>query len=308
MKKAFTLSELLGVLAIIAILAALLVPVFAQAKAAAKASANLSNLKQTGLGHIQYSADNDDIFPLAVRYETPEGQAQAFGAPAVFATTPAGAIPWTEAIFPYTKNRDIYTSPLESAVTGAGALRQFAQAQYYGVMPSAAAMNVIRGSANTTYSLPGPYSQGAFVDGPFGYADGRTNTPISSPSRSQTSIERVAEVVLVGDAGAYDMGLLGLNPPTLGSNTAPTTFVGYAPGPWQGATVYTGPWGRKNTSGGWNGGKVNNFVVGQRGQTTFAATDGSAKSMDISKVYERRSIDGNANNVAVYRLYSSATQ
>ncbi len=59
-KRAFTLIELLVVIAIIAILAAILFPVFAQAKAAAKNTVSLSNLKQIGLGNQMYYGDNDD--------------------------------------------------------------------------------------------------------------------------------------------------------------------------------------------------------------------------------------------------------
>jgi prepilin-type N-terminal cleavage/methylation domain-containing protein/prepilin-type processing-associated H-X9-DG protein len=59
-KKAFTLIELLVVIAIIAILAAILFPVFAQAKAAAKRSASLSNIKQLVLAGIMYGTDYDD--------------------------------------------------------------------------------------------------------------------------------------------------------------------------------------------------------------------------------------------------------
>jgi prepilin-type N-terminal cleavage/methylation domain-containing protein/prepilin-type processing-associated H-X9-DG protein len=63
MKKAFTLIELLVVIAIIAILAAILFPVFAQAKAAAKQSANVSNLKQLSMAGIMYAGDWDDNSP-----------------------------------------------------------------------------------------------------------------------------------------------------------------------------------------------------------------------------------------------------
>jgi prepilin-type N-terminal cleavage/methylation domain-containing protein/prepilin-type processing-associated H-X9-DG protein len=63
--KAFTLIELLVVIAIIAILAAILFPVFAQAKLAAKKTASLSNTKQVGLAEIMYQGDNDDYFVLS---------------------------------------------------------------------------------------------------------------------------------------------------------------------------------------------------------------------------------------------------
>ncbi len=62
MKRAFTLIELLVVIAIIAILAAILFPVFAQAKTAAKKSASVSNAKQMGLAQFLYMGDNDDTF------------------------------------------------------------------------------------------------------------------------------------------------------------------------------------------------------------------------------------------------------
>ena len=62
-KIGFTLIELLVVIAIIAILAAILFPVFAQAKAAAKKTACLSNLKQQGVAFLLYQGDSDDAYP-----------------------------------------------------------------------------------------------------------------------------------------------------------------------------------------------------------------------------------------------------
>jgi prepilin-type N-terminal cleavage/methylation domain-containing protein/prepilin-type processing-associated H-X9-DG protein len=63
-KAAFTLIELLIVIAIIAILAAILFPVFAQAREKARQTSCLSNIKQQGLAVLMYVQDNDESFPL----------------------------------------------------------------------------------------------------------------------------------------------------------------------------------------------------------------------------------------------------
>ncbi len=103
-RKAFTLIELLVVIAIIAILAAILFPVFAQARNAAKKTASISNLKQLGLGVTMYTGDNDQCYPQSAYALT---LVSATGAPS------AGSQIFSvyDAMQPYMKNVDILRSP-----------------------------------------------------------------------------------------------------------------------------------------------------------------------------------------------------
>ena len=98
----FTLIELLVVIAIIAILAAILFPVFAQAREKARAISCLSNEKQIVLGLIQYSQDVDEQMPPAwIGYST--NSAVSVGFP--------GKARWMDVIQPYVKSTAVFTDP-----------------------------------------------------------------------------------------------------------------------------------------------------------------------------------------------------
>ncbi|AIE83697.1 prepilin-type N-terminal cleavage/methylation domain-containing protein [Fimbriimonas ginsengisoli] len=108
--KAFTLIELLVVIAIIAILAAILFPVFAQAKAAAKKTSCLSNDKQVSLGAVMYAGDSDDVFPYDRGGDpgnTYYGETYVNGA-----MDPNAPTNWSRGIYPYTKNFGIFACPV----------------------------------------------------------------------------------------------------------------------------------------------------------------------------------------------------
>ena len=101
LRRGFTLIELLVVIAIIALLAAILFPVFARARENARKSSCLNNLKQMGLGLAQYTQDFDETFP----------KSRTGG----FIFSPAAGVnpeaPWQWVILPYTKSTQIYKCP-----------------------------------------------------------------------------------------------------------------------------------------------------------------------------------------------------
>src|SRR5450755_1930358 len=83
MRPGFTLIELLVVVAIIALLAAILFPVFARARENARRTSCSSNLKQLGLGVLMYAQDYDEYYPYCVMVLTDPGSlANPVGGPA----------------------------------------------------------------------------------------------------------------------------------------------------------------------------------------------------------------------------------
>ena len=99
-REAFTLIELLVVIAIIAILAAILFPVFAQAREKARQTACLSNVKQLGLGVSMYGQDYDETFPIGAWSGVVNGATVYFR--------------WYTDVAPYIKNNQVRNWPLQS--------------------------------------------------------------------------------------------------------------------------------------------------------------------------------------------------
>src|SRR5437773_130435 len=122
--RGFTLIELLVVIAIIAILAAILFPVFAQAREKARQSVCLSNCKQMGLGIMLYMQDYDDAYPIGGRDSVQKPDR------------------WYEFIAPYTKNKGVYVCPSRP---------DYKQVNYgvggYGINPNISAWTGARRSA-----------------------------------------------------------------------------------------------------------------------------------------------------------------
>ena len=100
--RGFTLIELLVVIAIIAILAAILFPVFARARENARRASCQSNLKQIGLGILQYNQDYDERFPQ------------------LSSTTGTSNVIWIQTIQPYVKSTQLFSCPSDPKTEAAG--------------------------------------------------------------------------------------------------------------------------------------------------------------------------------------------
>lgn len=285
--RAFTLIELLVVIAIIAILAAILFPVFAQAKEAAKKSASISQTKQIGLACLMYAGDYDDSFPLAYRHDNVPGM---------------GGFPFVLSVYPYVKNYQIYvtTSSKPNGVTNP----DWDYIWSYGTLPPAGIKQINYYTASDT-----PLTQllgivGARHNGVMGWGqaygpDGRWGNygtlwsgPINISSKSQSSLESVSEQALVFDAGepfadyaSRDAGV------ELGYCAG--LRQGYNPGSWSIAGA-TPRWGGPKSCAGW-GTYGNMFVIPAanaqlltKGQSVVVRADGSVKTMGLGQLYKTK--------------------
>jgi prepilin-type N-terminal cleavage/methylation domain-containing protein/prepilin-type processing-associated H-X9-DG protein len=237
-RRAFTLIELLVVIAIIAILAAILFPVFAQAKDAAKKTTSLSNLNQIGKASILYQSDNEDFMPLYVasycdsnRIQNPLDPNDKPGG-----STGIGRRPmWQALLYPYTKSWDVYSSPADTAASTNPQVK-FHNISYgynYGYL-----------SKLEVTADPSGCGQTQWFSG-----------------KSATSVARPAEIVAFGDGGGRSFTAAS----TLGSMINP-------PDGWPSTEYFYGP-----VEVGWGKNCQNYFNAAQgNGTGKWADTDGNA--------------------------------
>ena len=191
----FTLIELLVVIAIIAILAAILFPVFAKVREKARQISCASNLKQLSLGVIQYVSDYDQIYPSTPPVTT--------GAGTTANPTYCG---WAGRIYPYIKSTAVYKCPDDptSPVT-TGGVTQYPVS--YGMNK-----NLIAIKSST---MPNPASDASLV----------------APSNTVLFIEiqnNLADMTNPNEASSADANMTGA-PQYDGSATKPVYVTGFYP-------------------------------------------------------------------------------
>jgi len=238
-RKAFTLIELLVVIAIIAILAAILFPVFAQAKMAAKKTSDLSNLKQNMLAALMYSNDADDYMPHT-----------NFQEDYVLATR----------ILPYTKNKGIFHNPTVSWKQGTVQRQKadnpdFTSPPGYMLAPDDPCVGIgtsVAGGINYYNDIypPTDYRVNQML---FGYEKGAASTPCGASGRFKyyapgpnTTTQAGMGTGVGGDGGAEGIGN-GYGPTTYTSVAKVVVWVDFPPAAifWPGGSI-SGFWGIKN--------------------------------------------------------------
>ncbi len=194
-RRGFTLIELLVVIAIIAILAAILFPVFAQAKAAAKKTTCLSQTKQISLGTLMYCGDYDDYEPL-----------MEIGGPPQFAQSGDGPAPtilftfWFGGVGLDLNNPSVGWQ----IVPNAGLLYPYMKSQAIMACPSATTPKNLDGGIQHAFNLGYGVNYNVIGPGPdMGGKGSATTTSMAAP----------AETILLSDAAsAIEVPSLGLEP------------------------------------------------------------------------------------------------
>lgn len=188
--RAFTLIELLVVVAIIAILAAILFPVFGRARENARRTSCQSNLKQIGLGLMQYTQDYDERMPRAYF---------GGGERRTIMDATHNRRSWNDVIFPYVKSEQVFACPSAPAPPS-GSNRDL---QRY------------RNPEMPGYSLGlHQYNAGSYAVNAAFHTDTTKNSPVQWPDngKQDVSIAQIAQTattIFAGDGGNWDTTALG---------------------------------------------------------------------------------------------------
>jgi prepilin-type N-terminal cleavage/methylation domain-containing protein/prepilin-type processing-associated H-X9-DG protein len=201
-KHAFTLIELLVVIAIIAILAAILFPVFGRARENARRASCQSNLKQIGLGLLQYSQDYDEEL-VSVYYGDTGWQAST-----------TNGYKWMDAIFPYLKSTQIFDCPSMSYTASWGGQYQFKSGYNYG-----------------SYAINGSYDTSGYPTPPTSrlpYSGNHNKVPsVVAPSTTAWVMDSPNDN---GYGWIFDLGTSNSAPaPTISSTDPPQAYSGSNP-------------------------------------------------------------------------------
>lgn len=256
-RRGFTLIELLVVIAIIAILAAILFPVFAQAKAAAKRTADLSNVKNIGLGLMLYTNDNGDCCPFIRDVR-------------VFATdfTGPSEITWKDLTYPYIKNGGgrvdsvgkVWNTPTDG-----------------GIFQSPLSMN--------------PWSKAGPASGrdPAGVGDESTRFPRSYAVNNEAGANELGGLQLWWPANYSDMPQYNQGTGNMTSLNTPASTIMFAPTKTflldvDHSTALERPYSADGVQLGWDGGKgYGGLMTDGNGGANFAYFDGHARNSKISQ-------------------------
>jgi prepilin-type N-terminal cleavage/methylation domain-containing protein/prepilin-type processing-associated H-X9-DG protein len=280
-RRGFTLIELLVVIAIIAILAAILFPVFAQAKQAAKKTAAISNHKQLILATLQYLADFDGAYPLT-QYQT------TYDANPANPDAVNGVL-----IYPYMKNKDIFADPMDPESVGgrdqsspipSTARPAYTQAQLLFNLALKADWGV-----NTQYFNPWGYLCPEFFH-PFASLE----SMVGQPANTIYAISSVWDRTATGTP--HGGGNWALDPPCIYDQTLRDTrpFVSACPGYW-----WFGGWNPRtpnawNVYGGvwpWHSGTTVAIVSWADGHVTARRVTQVAEGCDVRNGFSGRITD-----------------
>ncbi len=244
-KSGFTLIELLVVIAIIAILAAILFPVFAQAREKARQASCISNVKQIALAVTMYTQDFDETYPIVQWWGDYN-----------WATMKGG---WAFAINPYIKNLGVWKCPSD----GGGLANAPDSSGWCGVALGYPA-NAFHSGWNGSY---------AYAQGPINYVASSGATWLELGAVSVSKMSRPADTILTAEKHASESN--GNYPGVFCSTGAPTGDV------ITGNMDDFGQWAPDGSraDGAYPRGKNGGVSAKHNEQATFSFCDGHAKSM-----------------------------